>query len=61
MSVVSDFIVYIWLLPVAAQILLPLTMLVVHLVSKGTSKLMNKEEAEVESVAGLAASAKTSV
>lgn len=38
MSVVSEFIVYLWLLPVAAQIILPLAMLMVWSINKAFGK-----------------------
>lgn len=40
MSFLPDIIVYIWLLPVVSQILLPLAMLVVWLANKEIKKLL---------------------
>jgi hypothetical protein len=40
----SDFIVYVWLLPVVAQILLPLAMLCIFVVHKLLKSMSSREE-----------------
>ena len=53
MSILPDIIVYIWLLPVVAQIILPLGMLVAWLVGRPVYRLIAKPAGDVSSVAGL--------
>lgn len=46
MSNFSESIVYFWLLPVAAQILLPLAMFGLYLVNRGAKVVIGKSEKE---------------
>jgi len=53
MSILSDIIVYIWLLPVVAQIILPLVMLIFWLAGRPLYHLFVKQDGDVSSVAHL--------
>lgn len=43
MSVISDFIVYLWLLPVVAQILIPLALFLAYTVTKAVKGITRQE------------------
>ena len=53
MSILTDTIAYIWLLPVFAQIILPLGMLLVWLASKPIRQLISRETADTSSAGHL--------
>lgn len=52
MSLLQEAIVYVWLVPVVAQIVFPLAMLILWLVGKILENLFGKERNVVESVDG---------
>lgn len=51
MSVFSDFVVYLWLLPVVAQILIPLGMLAFYLVNRLFDGLNTQEPIMLDKLA----------
>lgn len=57
MSFLSDFIVYIWLLPVALQILIPLAMFLGYTIFKVVNGIVRQEKVINEKIASLSTSA----
>jgi len=50
MSNISDYIVYVWLLPVVAQIVLPLCILAAWLIMKPFALIFRKEQTTVSNI-----------
>ena len=53
LSVFSDLIVYIWMLPVVVQILLPLVMLVAWLINRLIGKISDRKQSVSETMGGV--------